>query len=198
MRDFAEGKISTQNFWDIYRQNDTIRQLLIKDKFRAGAEFITAPKRESFMPINADTALTEIDINRLDHRVALYMIVKRYFWYRVHLNFYNEDEIYQKQLDELIPHWVGNIDSDFILQHIDCTSQNVLDNSKIEDYKTKIKNLFRCDSKPPKWVQEAEWPIVDGTPYAFDYQQTTKDGLEQYIFYAPNDKSKTIIVEQCE
>ncbi len=193
MRDFVEGKINTLEFWEIYKNNTTIQNILKNDKYRRNKEFIIGRNKESFMPQNADNALNSINIMQLADRVALFMIVKRYFWYREKIKYYNSDEEYCKQLDSIIPEWVGDVDCEFIISKI-----NDIGIANKSLCKKRINEIFTYKSHPPKWVQEPEWPIIDGVPYVFSHQETAEEGYKCYYFYDPNDKTKTVVIDQCE
>lgn len=40
--------------------------------------------------------------------------------------------------------------------------------------KEKIRALFRYDKSYPRWIQGAEWPIVNGKPLVFSHQERIK------------------------
>ena len=74
-----------------------------------------------------------------------------------------------------------------------------------EDYiayvKEHLKDWFRCNDKPPVWMQDAEWQFSDGYPMLFvgqiDVPSTSglfHDDASFYIFYSlENGETKTII-----
>ena len=63
--------------------------------------------------------------------------------------------------------------------------------------KKKVKELFKYETKKPRWIQQPEWPIIDNRPLIFKYQKTSSEGVEQYFFY-DSYTGETRIIEQVE
>ena len=63
--------------------------------------------------------------------------------------------------------------------------------------KEKIKELFKYDKTYPRWVQGAEWPVVDGKPLVFSHQKKAGRDDERvfYYFYDPETKEETVIMQ---
>lgn len=199
IRRFAEGKISTTTFWKTCKENASIQYILTKDRKRKKHEFIVGLDRESILPINADNMLEKVDIDKLSDRGALYVIVKRYFmWRRTNIKFYNEDENLLVRLESLLPKWVNCVDIDYLKQVLDFCPHNLSATQRVNWEKNKVKDLFQYKTVPPSWLQDAQWPIVEGIPYVFDHQETAPEGYEKYYFYDPNDETKQLTIEQCE
>ena len=61
--------------------------------------------------------------------------------------------------------------------------------------KEKIRALFRYDKSYPRWIQGAEWPIVNGKPLVFSHQERIKgdDWHVLYYFYDPDTKEQTVV-----
>ena len=59
--------------------------------------------------------------------------------------------------------------------------------------KQRLSDLFRCTSKPPKWVQSPEWPIVDGVPLVFigqlslDLPEVFHDTGQVFVFFCQSN-----------
>ncbi len=57
--------------------------------------------------------------------------------------------------------------------------------------------MFKYDTKPPRWIQDPEWPIIDGKPLIFKSQ--TKEKLDDervyYTFYNPETKEEQIVCQ---
>ena len=60
-----------------------------------------------------------------------------------------------------------------------------------------LKKLFRYDKTYPRWVQDPEWPIVNGKPLVFSHQSKGKKGDERvyYYFYDPETQMETVIAQ---
>jgi hypothetical protein len=57
--------------------------------------------------------------------------------------------------------------------------------------------MFKYDSKPPKWIQDPEWPIIDGKPFVFKSQTKDRKNDERvfYTFYNPETKEERVIIQ---
>lgn len=206
LKDFAEGKVSTEVFWEKYKQDTTLQKILINDKKRPKGvyrfnhlshqlEYDKKAYLDSLYLINPESLLTIVDITKLEHRYELFAVVKRYFMNRkVKLKFYNKDEEYYIYLQKLLPEWL-NVDCDFLEKIINSVPLNLSKDEKLLWGKNRIKELFKFEKTPPKWVQEPEWPIINEKPLIFKYQKENKLGAIEYYFYNP-DTMKDIIIEQ--
>ncbi|MDR1795820.1 MAG: hypothetical protein LBR25_10535 [Erysipelotrichaceae bacterium] len=98
---------------------------------------------------------------------------------------------------EVQPAWL-NIADDFFQELLDKhegKSGAALKNALKND----IKKLFRYVKKPPKWLQEAIWPLENGTPLLFigelDISTLRHDTATAYVFF--NEKQGDYqIIEQ--
>ena len=65
--------------------------------------------------------------------------------------------------------------------------------------KNKIKQDFKYDKTPPRWVQDPEWPIVNGVPLIFKNQSkmTLDDERVYYTFYHPQKTDSTVSLFSC-
>lgn len=72
-------------------------------------------------------------------------------------------------------------------------------NSEIKDYiKKSIANDFKYIDKPPKWLQEPNWPIIDGRPGVFMGQKKNSskhDVAFDYFFKSQLSLSEVVIVQ---
>ena len=71
MKDFAEGRINTDDFFEIFKQNVTIRDILIKDKTRPYYDYNSYYAPERFLDI--------YNSKKMRDRDQLYSLIKRYF-----------------------------------------------------------------------------------------------------------------------
>ncbi len=92
---------------------------------------------------------------------------------------------------DIQPTWL-NIDDDIIFQKIlDEIPQNLSKTQRIKIGKEKIKELFRYDKTYPRWVQNPEWPIVNGKPLVFSHQeQMLNDNFHTYYCFYDEDTKK--------
>lgn len=205
---FATGTLSTEEFWERYKSDESLRNALIYDKKRGKPIKWKSPTGgilisrfdDKKLPINPDTLLDTIDINNLEHRYQLFVTINRYLISR-DIKFknseLNKDIKEYLFLQQLLPEWVGVDDISF-LQNLMATAPKQM--SKVQQTawgKAKIKELFKYNTKKPDWIQQPEWPIIDGRPLIFSYQETDKEGLEKYYFYDESNNQQ-VIIEQCE
>ena len=91
MKEFVEGKISTEDFWLQYKSNLTMQQVLINDKTRpkgvyafnveTGRIIYDKKKRTDLSYyFNPENLLQVMDISKQEHRIALFYIVKTFFF----------------------------------------------------------------------------------------------------------------------
>lgn len=69
-----------------------------------------------------------------------------------------------------------------------------------EEYvRSRIKESFVFVKKPPAWLQDAEWPIVDGRPLVFvvqgDVSFAFHDTSAVYLFIDPQTRRYTTVVQ---
>jgi hypothetical protein len=186
MKNFAEGNMSTVEFWDIYKTNASIRALIVNDKKRPS---------ERMLYFNAERLLEVIDINKLEHRAAVYTVISNYFRRRnERLNFYNHDSELFSELLEIQPSWLDIQDENFLLEIFNSTPLSLNTVQKKKWRKEKIKTLFTYDVVPPDWLQNPEWPIVDGKPLVFKKQvEDIESNKICYYFYDPKTQNEMII-----
>ena len=109
--------------------------------------------------------------------------------------------LYPKYAEEYIfllsiqPSWL-DIDDDFIFQQImQEIPQDLPKTQRIKMGKEKIKAMFKYDKTYPRWIQDPEWPIVNGKPLVFSHQERVKgdDFHTLYYFYDEDTKEVTVI-----
>ena len=93
------------------------------------------------------------------------------------------------------PSWL-DIDDDCIFQQImQEIPQDLPKTQRIKLGKEKIKAMFKYDKTYPRWIQDPEWPIVNGKPLVFSHQKRVKDEdfHTLYYFYDEDTKEVTVI-----
>lgn len=99
MKKFAEGRVSSEDFWRAFKTNIIIREILIKDKKRPSYSYILYYAPERMLDI--------FDSTKLEDRAGLYDIVKAYFLRnKIKCNFYNEEANNWDFLVERQPEWI--------------------------------------------------------------------------------------------
>ena len=95
------------------------------------------------------------------------------------------------------PSYVYIEDTDFLNSIIQQAPEGMKKGEKKKWLKEKIKSMFKYDVKPPRWIQDPEWPIVNGKPLVFKSQTrlTINDERVFYTFYDPDTLEETVIMQ---
>lgn len=187
---FVEGNISFKEFRDHIESDDSILSLL-EDK---------NPNQD--FPYQKNKTIKEcLFFYRWESsagRLNVHKYILRY------LDFYKvanvPTPIYQDDWRfriEIQPSYV-NIRDDEYLDRIICSAPKELSQAQRKKWlKDKIKNLFKYETKPPRWIQDPEWPIVEGIPLVFKSQSKEKTNDERvlYQFYNPINNEEMVIVQ---
>ena len=207
MINFAEGRISTDEFWEIYKNSLALQTVIIKDKTRKKGLLIFNSEtgelkydkkqyKDSIDYFAQEKLLDVIDINILEHRHALYQTVRLYFWRRkANLKYKNADYEKYEFLQRLVPRYVYIRDSSYIESILNEAPKELSTKAKIKYSKEKIRSLFRYDNSPPRWLQAPEWPIKNGQPLVFSHQEkiTNIGDYVKYYFYDAKTNEQTIV-----
>ena len=190
MKDFVEGKMSIEDFKYQYDNNPSIKK-----------NFNEYPGRPLKVGIGYDYILRmdELDIRKTGDALNLF----GFFMEFLEINGYSctPTEEYSKKYTFLLkiqPSWLDMLDEDYLQQQvISKVPIELTENQKMKWCKERIKDLFRYDDRPPRWIQEAEWPIVDGKPLVFKKQskEVKDDERVHFYFYDPYTGQETIITQ---
>ena len=190
MQSFAEGIISVNEFWRELRENKKIENILINDK--------KLPKMKYGDSNSPRYIIDNFDNSILECRTELYRLVANYFRRRkVKLKYYNEDTEKLEIILKALPEYVCNDDLSFFENRLECCDKKLSKEEKIERLNKEFKKNFHYEKKPPEWLQNPEWPIVNGIPYVFKKQE--KGRYEEiYYFYDPNNPMEYKVVTQID
>lgn len=205
---FATGELSTEDFWAKYMTDEALRNALIKDRKRnkrykwvsPDGSILYSKFDDTKCAINPDTLLETVNINSLEHRYQLFLVVNRYLIERkinLSRSEFNSDAKEYLFLQKMLPSWVSVNDISFLQKLMASAPNGLTEPQKLEWGKLKVKELFKYIDKKPNWIQEPEWPIIDGQPLIFRRQETADEGFERYYFYDERT-GKEVIIEQCE
>jgi len=190
MKDFVEGKMSIEDFKYQYDNNPLIKKNFSKYpdrplKTECGYDYISY--------------LDMYDIKRRADACGFHGFFQEF----LEINKYSciPTEEYSKRYVFLLkvqPNWVLIHDEDFLEdQVISKAPTDLSETKKIKWCKDKIKELFKYDLRPPRWVQEAEWPILNGKPLVFKGQSKERDDDERvyFYFYDPDTQQETTVTQ---
>ena len=88
-------------------------------------------------------------------------------------------------------------DDEILNKYINEAPEGLKKTEKKKWIKNRVKQDFKYDKTPPRWVQDPEWPIVDGSPLVFKKQSkmTLEDERVFYTFYHPETKEETVVIQ---
>lgn len=113
---------------------------------------------------------------------------------------YNALSKYKEEYGFLIdiqPVWTFSNDDSILQPVIDSIPKDLPKTKRVAIGKEKIKALFKYDKTYPRWVQGAEWPIVNGKPLVFSHQEKAKGGdIRTYYYFYDEDTKEETVIEQ--
>lgn len=194
--DFVEGKMSFEEFQNNYEKNDDYKKILDDKKPN---EMFTYQKGETinqslqhyknFPLFKWSTALGKLTVQSY---------IKRYLqYYNVPFqptNIYMDEHKFRLSIQ---PSYVHIEDEKFLNEIIQQAPKELSKSKQKKWIKDKIKELFKFDNKPPRWVQDPEWPIVNGKPLVFKGQTKEQKNDERvfYTFYNPETQEETKVMQ---
>ncbi|MDR0850852.1 MAG: hypothetical protein LBN07_05275, partial [Christensenellaceae bacterium] len=168
LTDFVEGKITVEDFWKEFKASEDIRNILINNEIK---------KRDGDgWWCSANTLINSIkNISSYYYSSMLHICVSFYFESNnIPIKFDRFYENRYKFFLDIQPSWldVSPNEENFLIENIinKIPTDLKTKTEKIKWCKEKIKELFKYDKTPPRWVQYAAWPIVNGKPLVFRKQ----------------------------
>ena len=205
--DFLEGRISTHDFWEEYKNNQIFQQVLKTDKTRWKRTYMLGNVKmyhywegpyDRILEFNPDTLLDVVDIKNLYHIAhGLYPTIGRYFLRRnIKYKYGNKEVNYYIMLEKMIPSYINICNEKFLEDIYNSTPASLPKKERIKMGRQKILELYKYDNKKPRWIQPPEWPLDEDGPLVFSHQENDV-GKSIYYFYNKHTKAQTI-VEQFE
>lgn len=195
MKSFVSGNMTVEDFWIEFNANPLIEAIIVEQEIKAWGSRYT----EWWASATTLKAYVK-DINKYRFSDMVFMSVK-FFFENSNIpcsidNFYRDRYSF---LIKIQPDWLDLDDEDYLIDNIinkipnDLTSQT----KKIKWCKEEIKKHFKYDKTPPRWVQSAEWPIIDGKPLVFKKQSKEKldDERVHFYFYNPETGEETTVTQ---
>lgn len=185
---FAEGKMSFDEFLIFYTNDVSVKNLLNDDN--PGKRF------SCFRERTVDQHMHIYNWNTRQGRNIVHLDIVRYLEYYGYK--FTPTKKYENEyafLLEIQPRYVNIEDEQFLQSLIDGVPKDISKAQQKKWLKAKIKNLFCYDKIPPHWIQDPEWPIIQGKPLVFKTQTRLRKDDERvfYIFYDSETKEETIV-----
>ena len=189
MLDFVEGRMTVYEFWNLYMENRDFMQVVKrKEKYLYPFEdYYFKPK--------------SINLNKLYSRVEIYWRITYFLKLnKISFNPVNLEEERLLFLKKICPDWVTISDYEWLEELLEIKDKPIKEMETIKSLKERVETLFKYENRPPIWIQEAEWPIIDGSPAIFIKQSVNPNSLkweEEPIDYFFKDREgKEIKVTQ--
>ena len=181
--DFAEGRLSSDDFKEEINTNTKLQQLLSDETIHwQGTYLQTSNPFFYIMAQNYANAAGRLNA----HGAIVLFLEKRNIKIKPTVK-------YAGQFDMLLatsPKYL-DIDSSFFEKHLAPKEESLSKADQKQIIKEKIKELFKYQTKPPKWIQNPAWPIKNEQPLFFVGQLDLKDAAlfhdngSIYIFMNP-------------
>ena len=199
MKSFASGQITAEEFWEKFKADETIKNILVKDEekweiplaLESGYNWSSWAEHIYKGPMNFQS------YRETEH---LHWIIRKYIL-RNHMpfvfgTFYTDRYMF---LVNIQPSWLDTDNEEFLKNEIvnKIPAEMKTKSQKIKWCRNKIKEYFRYDRSPPRWIQSSEWPILNGKPLVFKRQSKegpSDEGVDFY-FYDPDTKEETVVTQ---
>ena len=195
--DYVEGKIDVSEFRKEFFNNPSVKQLLKSKIYIEGYKWCDYNIYDYIIrqikPLNNNW-------NNIYSRYVIWgQLVEFLKYFKVPYNTaydkYRQDYLY---LLKIQPSWLDITDDQGLFDKILAERPKELSGTKQTEWgKAVLRKMFRYDKTYPRWVQDPEWPIVNGKPLVFSHQSKEKNGDERvyYYFYDPETKKETVITQ---
>ena len=186
--DFIEGRIDIKIFYENYKSG----------KYDKLFDVYLGYETIKFRNKKVSDFLNIFSIKTIRERVSFFNGVEAYLYYGgysyVPTKKYQEEWSFRHKIQ---PSYVSIEDDEILNKYINEAPKELNKTEKKKWIKNRIKQDFKYDKSPPRWVQDPEWPIVDGVPLVFKKQSkmTLEDERVFYTFYHPETKEETVVIQ---
>jgi hypothetical protein len=184
--DFAEGKITIDEFKTIFLNSPSIEEFLKDDPNLKEGTYIGDNTYDFILEEGRERTGNKDRWKRIGTQLNIHGAVCQHLE-RKGIPF-NETDIYDKNHELILdtqPNWL-DIDEDFFEQEILFKSPKLKRSELKKWIKNRIKEMFKYASKPPRWLQNPQWLIANNKPLTFLCQQNINnyfhDMATVYVF----------------
>ena len=194
MKDFIAGRIDIKVFKHEFDTNCKIKNTLVDDPLcPKNTRYLSADDKDIVRFIESCNWL------RAGGQLCVWgeirKFLERYNYPVTPAEHYKKVCIFMLKIQ---PTWLDITDEQFLETHILSKIPEGLTKAKqIAWCKARLKEMFRCDKSPPRWVQGPEWPILEGKPLVFRRQIKDKNDTERmdYVFYNPDTLAEHVVTQ---
>jgi hypothetical protein len=182
--DFVSGATGPEAFGQALKTNPAFGELLDDATELPNPSYITiagCPNTYAF--------LLTLDFARLRDALNAQGALQQ-FMDRRHIAYVRTDEYssLHSLLIEAQPAWL-DVDSEFLRTQVLAHAPELKKTALKAWLRARLLEMFRCASKPPRWIQGSRWPIRDNRPLVFLGQFAVKDYFHDeaavYVFHDP-------------
>jgi len=187
---FVEGRMSFEIFWQNYLTNKGYKKLLDDKKPNENTVYGKNDTINQSMSFHKwETAFGKLNAHNYIVRYLQYYNIAC-----VPTTTYRENYKFRQAIQ---PSYISIEDEDYLNTIISTAPTDLSQTQQKKWLKERIKELFRYDKSPPRWIQDPEWPIINGKPLVFKGQTKDDPSDERvwYIFYDPDTLEETRIMQ---
>ena len=194
MQGFVEGTIDISAFKLEFDNNPAVKKTLADDPLCPQGTYYLLPEDKDIVRF-----LEERRWTTRSEQYGVWGEIRR-FLSRYDYPF-KPNEYYKERYNFLLdiqPRWLDITNEDFLnTQVIAKIPEGLTKAKRIQWCKARLKELFKYDKSPPRWIQSAEWPILEGKPLVFRKQINNIADNERvdYIFYCPETGEEHIVTQ---
>ena len=195
--DYVGGKSNIKEFRKEFLNNPSIKKLL---ESKIYIEAFKSYNYNLFDYFNKRINPLRNDWNNVYSKYVVWYDLKLFLDYN-HIVYDRSNQKYQDDYSYILdiqPSWLDIEDDQGIFDKIIAECPKDLSKTKRVAWgKARIKELFKYDKTYPRWIQDPEWPIVNGKPLVFSHQKKAGKNDERvyYYFYDPDTKKETVITQ---
>jgi hypothetical protein len=157
----CERKIEFSDFWQIYVNEEFIREELNRNKANLIIERSFFEDIDVVRNINTD----DLQINN-----QIYILMSKYLKLN---NIECSTQPFNSRLRvilDILPDWLYGQEDNWFKELITSLPSNINEKNFEQYCLNKILEAFRYEKEPPNWLQNSEWPIIEGKPLLFTRQ----------------------------
>ena len=194
MINFVEGKIDITSFKQEFDNNIIIKETLKNDPLCPSGTYYLLDEDKNIIRF-----LKEEKWLQAGGQLSIWGEIER-FLLRYNYDFVGTKSYENKYsfLLDIQPKWLDILCENFLNdQIISKAPEGLTKTEKIAWCKNRIKELFQYDKSLPRWIQNPEWPIINGRPLVFRKQTTNKMVKDKvdFIFYNPDTEEEHIVTQ---
>lgn len=146
MKSFVSGQMTAEEFWEEFKRNKLIKEILIEDEKKKNRHpdwWCSAKTLEQ----NIKNIYSYHDSDMLHKSVSSYFENTS-----VHINGFYSDRY--RFIIKMQPDWLDLYNNEkFLIDLANSAPKEFNQSTKLKWCQDKIKELFRYDIKPPRWIQ---------------------------------------------